>query len=265
MSLKLILLIAAIQVVAGILAKRKQKQKAEEARGAGTDRKHSGAIPQAPGMERDMEAQKREQRGKAEMIRGRASYDEDEEDGEEEWEEHHPRGETRDSRPGRPSSPTAGKPQGPADLLTQLAKELGLQFPIPTTGAPAPGSKPRPAPKPAPSVPKPAQSAPRSATESAAARPTATAQRVADAARRPDRPASKASSPESARTVRQGGESMPRLAPSNVPVTQETAARAAYDPAIEGLGDPEALRRAFVLKTVLDKPLALRPRRLGEG
>ena len=54
-------------------------------------------------------------------------------------------------------------------------------------------------------------------------------------------------------------EGSPTLAPA--PWERPEPVRAA--PAAPGLGldDPEALRKAFILKTVLDKPLALRPRR----
>jgi hypothetical protein len=251
MSLKLILLIAAIQVVAGILAKRKKKQQAEAARGNDVDRKRS-------------EAARRAEAARQAESRSRTSYDEDGADDEEEWEEHHLRGETRGTPAAKPSGAETRKPQSTGDLLTQLAKELGLQLPIPTTGTPTPEPEPRsapPAPKPAP---KPIQPAQKSATQSAAARPTATAQRVADAAKRPERQASRNLSSESSRTIREGGESAPRRAPSNVPVTQAAPVRAAYDPALEGLRDPEALRRAFILKTILDKPLSMQPRRPGE-
>ncbi|HKP96485.1 MAG TPA: hypothetical protein VJ385_12075 [Fibrobacteria bacterium] len=261
MPTKIILLIIAFQVVMGILAKRKARKGAEAAaRNPGTgpgDRSAAGESAHAAPARRP------------EAIQGgRGSYDEyadAEEDGDD-WEEHP----LRSSRP-LPTLPQAGPeaagraPRSPADgsagsaagsrgkaaelgkdLLSQLARELGLEIPPSPQRKPAPGPRPaQPAPK-APAAGIPAPAAPPAPRKTLAER--------LDAAKRTS--TAHASRPH----YRDGGESAPRRASSNVPVTEEPMIRSVSDLARESLADAESIRRAFILKTILDKPLSLQPR-----
>jgi hypothetical protein len=118
------------------------------------------------------------------------------------------------------------------DFLTQIAKELGLELPPGTSGKPAP--KPQ-APKPAPPPPP------------------------------PPRPSYQAPSPDESRfratEAARAKPSMPRIEEFQ-PYATASAARGAGITPLE-LAGPEALRQAFILKTILDKPLARRPRSHG--
>lgn len=210
MPTKIIILLIALQVVAGLMAKRKAKQKAAEAREGGADAR-AGRKPQArPAVMREEES----------------------EEGDEE------------------SAPAGyGKAESAKDIMSQLARELGLEIP----GLPQRPQKPR--------TPHPARNSNRKPEASvskpgpAAARPVEPAKRVPDAAKRPaERPkywddASSAARKAAAKMVAEHAHAMEAPAP-----------RSTTDIAMEGLGDAESIRRAFILKTILDKPLALQPR-----
>lgn len=120
------------------------------------------------------------------------------------------------------------------DLLAKLAKELGLELP-----------QPRPVPKPAPAPKTPAKpgllktppsKAPAHATRGHVHSFDDARVRAVEASRAQARPAS-----------------IPSVAPASAPVAK---------PLISNfeIGDVESMRKAFVLKTLLDKPLALKPR-----
>lgn len=137
------------------------------------------------------------------------------------------------------------------DLLSQLARELGLELP----NAPKP-PPPRPVPAPAPSRTSTARPAARkealrngrAAGESGDGEHDGT---LADliASR-------KASGPEG--TEAPAG---PRAQAAFDPHASPEPARSAVSSLAGQLADAEALRKAFILKTILDKPLALRLRR----
>jgi hypothetical protein len=127
------------------------------------------------------------------------------------------------------------------DILGQLAKELGLELPQ---------NKPAPRPQPArAAAPKPAP---------AAARKPARGGEVRSEGERPASLKDLLAAQKAAASKE--GEGAPRRAPYNEPIPAPLRQAA---PLIrpEDLRDPEALRRAFVLKTILDKPLSLQGRR----
>lgn len=139
-----------------------------------------------------------------------------------------------------PASRSAGQ-----DILAQLAKELGLQIPTPPPPAPparhsntnvTPARSPQSASAPSPrharlETPLPAETA----------------------TRRPEtRPAASSRRPETPAPI----EPLPQASVFEAaPVSDE------WRP---NLSDPAALRQAFILKTILDRPLSLRPRRPGD-
>lgn len=121
------------------------------------------------------------------------------------------------------------------DILSQLAKELGLELPKP---------QPRPAPKPAPaqppqgkpSLPKPPAHA--HVPKSQGISSDEVRARAAEANRSQARP-----SPAS-------------VAPVAAPIAQPLISASE-------IASAQAMRKAFVLKTLLDKPLSRKPRRPG--
>ena len=127
------------------------------------------------------------------------------------------------------------------DLLTKLAKELGIELPKP---------EPKPAPRPATTPPPPA-----SAGRAAPRLPGAGSPRAQCP---PDRTRSRARAAEEARsrshqvTHRASGPGPSQWSgtPTGMPPASVTAAELAH---------PEALRQAFILKTILDRPLSMRP------
>lgn len=150
---------------------------------------------------------------------------------------------------GRPK-PSAMKPAPSAgkDLLTQLAREIGLQLPE----APS-ARKPAPAPGKAPVPPASKGSAPTSLparNKRVTSYDEDHARTVADSA--PGRDMT--SAPGIAAVESANAAAYVTLDPLRP--TALTALRA-------DLFDGESLRRAFILKTVLDKPLSLQPRSLG--
>ncbi len=147
-----------------------------------------------------------------------------------------------------PNSERSQVAEAGKDLLTQLARELGLNIPQ----RPQPNPVPRPVPNP---TPNPVQPAPLSA----------------DAQLRNKR--ATAGYDDQGRTV---ADSAPGKDMTSAPgiAAVESANAAAYvtrDPlrptamtAIRAdLFDPESLRRAFILKTILDQPLSLRTQSKG--
>jgi hypothetical protein len=175
----------------------------------------------------------------------------------------------RPSQPGQASGPAVPAPADPPkaqtgkDLLSQLAKELGLEIPDPPP--PGPVSKP---------TPRPAETRgenPRVQTPAPSAKPKPAPGRPAKGQTVLDRHAAESQRGEHSHTVRTvdrtGGENAPRRlpgsVPGNMPVTLGAEARSLPELARESLMDPESIRRAFILKTILDKPLSLQPHRPG--
>ncbi|MDB5048333.1 MAG: hypothetical protein JWO30_1404 [Fibrobacteres bacterium] len=248
MKLEIILLLIAVQVVYKVMSKRKAAKQAEEA-------SRNPAASRGPAQGGPAGAAVTPRKPQA-IPDGRNSYDEarDQED----WDEHHMSGESRDARPaaGQPPQPdrTGNAPaagQGKAadlgkDLLSQLARELGLEIPS------APQRKPASAPA---ARPQPAQPVGQK-TKADTARPTSQATTLSKRVAEKGAVKTDADGP----TDRYRNESVPREAPGNTPVTAEPMARSLSDLTRESLGDAESIRRAFILKTILDKPISLQPR-----
>ena len=150
------------------------------------------------------------------------------------------------------------------DLLTQLARELGLSLP----------ERPQPRPAPRPGSPTPAAPRPKPASDVAVATATAAYRPVPSQPAKPAVPVRnpRVASPDDdhARTV---ADSLPSADLTSAPgiAAVESANAAAYQaregrrpPAFSAiraeLFEPDSLRRAFILQTILDKPLSLRTR-----
>lgn len=109
---------------------------------------------------------------------------------------------------------------------------------------------------PAPSHPKPAQPS--------ATRPTRPTSQQTALSRRAEAGKAAAKAPPPKPFIPEGyGTEAPRSIGSTS-VTQEPEAETASSLARQSLMDPESVRRAYILKTIFDKPLALQPRRPGE-
>jgi hypothetical protein len=277
---KIILFVIALQVVFGILAKRKARKQAQEAarNPNGAAGGGSGATASLPSAARTPSA-----------WGGGHSEDESEE----EWDEHHsdegaegeedarsrpdtraqhrrlpdehpaprrmdPRGEgregrdedrNRDEHPVRKGIDKAKAAELGKDLLSQLAKELGLEIPT--------GPKPAPRPIPAAARPQTAAQAPAAAAKVKASATMAAKQSAATAKMALGR--------ESGRTRLDAGEDTPRRAQGYLAVTPAVpmAARVSAT-ARASLMDIKSLRNAFILKTILDKPVSINPRVPGE-
>lgn len=132
------------------------------------------------------------------------------------------------------------------DLLAKLAKELGLELPPP---------QPRPAPKPAPA---PTQKTPDKPAAQKA--PAARAPRTGDGPAHAHVPKSHGLSSDEVR-VRATEASRSAARPASIASVAPVAAPIAK-PLISAseIADGEAMRKAFVLKTILDKPRSLKPR-----
>jgi hypothetical protein len=151
------------------------------------------------------------------------------------------------------------------DLLTQLAKELGLELPTgnrPAPRAPQPAPRPQPAASPAPGArtPQPAKAAAAKASATQAAREAAATARMAQS-RDKDRQTEisrRAAMDTQARAARdQSGENAPRRDPRTFAAPASAPAmRSASATARASLMDVKSLRNAFILKTILDKPLS---------
>ena len=135
------------------------------------------------------------------------------------------------------------------DILSELARQLGLELPEPS---------------------KPSSAKPSSAKPSSA-KPSRT--EASPSAQAPVRPRPRLESDDgehigthadliAARKASRIADQRPSAAapPAPPPPVAPEPARPAASLAAD-FADPEALRKAFILKTVLDKPLALRPRR----
>jgi hypothetical protein len=266
---KIILLVIALQVVFGILAKRKARKQAEEAARdpngtAGGGSGQTASLPSGP---------------RTPSAWGGHSEDESEE----EWDEHHSEegaeggqggesGKEARSRPDTRSRPRRLPEESPADqrndprgehpvrkgidkakaaelgkdLLSQLAKELGLEIPT--------GPKPAPRPVPAPARPQPTAQAPAAKVKAS----------TAMAARQSAATAKMAQGRESGRTRLEAGENTPRRPQGYLAVTPSAPmAIRVSDAARASLMDLKSLRNAFILNTILDKPLSLKPREPG--
>jgi hypothetical protein len=151
-----------------------------------------------------------------------AEPDDEEDDWENDAFEPTPQRESGARPAARPADPVEQAKAAGKDLLSQLAKELGLELPGATRPPPRPGNvhvTHRPAPHPAPK-PRPEPEA-------------------------DERPA-------------------PSMAAPVPPMSGNRAAAAEPAVAFSDFSDPAALRRAVILKTILDKPLSLRPRLPGD-
>ncbi len=154
------------------------------------------------------------------------------------------------------------------DILDQLARDLGLKVPRPQ--APAPESAPRP---PAPhSSPKtsrgsqtPRPSHPSRGVPREVPPPTPVRREERRTVSFPERPAVRTERvvkervPERVRPASVPGVSVPPAAVSVVSVTEQ-APQGALKHRID-LKDPARLREAFILKEILDVPVARRPQR----
>lgn len=227
---QIVLAIIAFNVIAGLMSKRKKRPpKAEPIPGSQGDpkgdakRRLEEAQAQAA-AERERKAAERE--ANRERDEGRVSA----------------RSQSGSSRTQGTAASPAQDPGAKAkeagrDLLGQLARELGLELPEPAKpvppARPAPASRPAPAARPVSgSKPNPAQSRPGSVG------PIATRQ--------------------AAGREREEEGSAP---PKPVPLAPPEPVRPEVQPLALELSNAESLRKAFILKTVLDKPLSLQPRR----
>lgn len=292
---KIILFVIFLQVVFGILAKRKARRQAEEAArnpdgamGDGSSPEERPSLPSA-----------------ARRPYGWGGQSEDESDAE--WDEHHSDeiersrpdmrshqrrlpeesrrgeraegragadGEGRDEHPGRKGIDKAKAKELGKDLLSQLAKELGLEIPT--------ERKPAPRPAPAPTRPQPAAPAPTAKSKASAIDgktsaidgktsviddKESAADRIAKAKGRHTETSRRSSEDYPERKRQDAGENTPRRTPGYLAVTPAApmAARTtASATARASLMDVKSLRNAFILKTILDKPLSLKPRGSGE-
>jgi hypothetical protein len=154
-----------------------------------------------------------------------------------------------------PAEAKAKPAEPPRDLLSELAKQLGLELPG-QERKPAPAPQPRPVARPQSPQPKPA--APAGTQISRPASQQTSLDRHAESAKRmvkahPARP--KGLDLDETETHRAIG---------STPVTEEPEVRSIASLARENLADIESIRRAFILKTIFDKPLSMQPRRPGE-
>lgn len=280
---KIILFVIFLQVVFGILAKRKARKNAEEAA-----RNPDGVLGE------DVHPSERPTQSTASrrpLGWGGQSDDESEPD----WDEHHseegersrpePRnqmrrlpdefrrgeraegragdngeGRDRDEHPGRKGIDTGKAKELGKDLLSQLAKELGLE--IPTDHKPAP----RPAPAPARPLPA-AQTPPAKASATQAAKQSAASAKMAQSRAKDRQTEISRRGDQNSGRRQDAGENTPRRAsgylaatpaePMAVRLTASATARAS-------LMDVKSLRNSFILKTILDKPLSLAPREPGD-
>ncbi|MEO6097913.1 MAG: hypothetical protein ABIW76_20540 [Fibrobacteria bacterium] len=302
---KIILLVIAFQVVMGILAKRKAAKKAAE---ASRDARTGGSAPAGTGpasanaptawggghsedeSEEEWDEHHRREEGEIRPdTRARHRRLPDESivtgHGRKPQEMREDAREIRDIREGAShetregSGPAARKPSPAAgkaadlgkDLLSQLARELGLDLPTgnrPAPRAPQPSPRPQPAGSTAPSARTvhPAKAAAVKASATQAAREAAASARMA-LERDKDRHTEisrRAAMDAQARAARdQSGENAPRRDPRNFSATPAPAPamRSASATARANLMDVKSLRNAFILKTILDKPLSLNPLR----
>ncbi len=219
----IVLLAVGFQVVMWLLAKRK-KNAAQQAKD--------------PAAQARLKEQARV-RMEAEQARRRAQANDGDVNGE-------------DARLAREAASRARKEQAidvGKDLLGQLARELGLKLPE-SDAPPRPIPTPRPAPAPAPAEGKPAYG---QAAHSTRAKPEAyTAERERPQSLRDLLSAQKAASSTE-------GENAPRRVPHAKPLEPVSQPAAPMLRAGE-LSDPESLRRAFILKTILDKPVSQQSR-----
>ena len=126
------------------------------------------------------------------------------------------------------------------DILTQLAKELGLELPKPGRQPPKPPAA-TPAPAPGGRIPSRTASQPLPSSRPVSAGPDAARARAAEEARARSLQATRGSAASAQRNI---------VAAAPAP---------ALSPLSADLAHPEALRKAFILKTILDRPVSMRP------
>lgn len=249
---KIILAIIAFNIVMGLIAKRRQKQAENEDPAAKAKREEAIARIEAD-------------RAKREAAEARAKAERDIRDGRD---DHAAEAEAA-SQAKKEKAKEVGK-----DILSQLARELGLELPQPQAPRPAPRPQPQPAPAQA-QTPKQKQK-PARAAESSDRRPSAARAAHDEAVRQADDRAKRRLQSEHARDENRDRESRDRESTARESSSRDgdggPRRQRAYEDAPVGhredaplvgrkeLGDPEALRRAFILKTILDKPVALRGR-----
>lgn len=248
---KIILFVIFLQVVFGILAKRKAQKQAEEAARNPDGAMGEGAFPEErPSLPSPVRRKTRW---------GGQSEDESEAD----WDEHHSEEIERSRAEGRKGIDKGKAKELGKDILSQLAKELGLEIP----------TSPKPAPRPAPAPPRPQPAAPAPSAKSKASAiggkvsaieaKQSSAERMAKAKGRHTEISRRSSEDYPDRKRQDAGESTPRRPPGYLAVTPSApmAPRAsASATARASLMDVKSLRNAFILKTILDKPLSLKPR-----
>jgi hypothetical protein len=232
---QIVLAIIAFNVIAGLMAKRKQRPpKSDPVPGSQGD-------PKGDARRRLEEARARsaaEAERKAAERQADRERDEGRVSARPKTEAFGKGGSGRDAAAPAQDAGAKAKDAG-RDLLGQLARELGLE--LPQAPKPPPAPRPAPANRPVPG----SQPASASRTSPAQARTSAAG---ANAAR-------KTAVREEAVREEEGSTS-----PAPIALAHPEPIRAASPLAFE-LADADALRKAFILKTVLDKPLSLRPRR----
>ena len=252
---KIVLAIILFNIAMGLWAKRKKK-KEEEAAGGGSG---------TGGVDAKEEARQRIEgmRARAEAAQARANSE-------------------RETREGRDDGETAARAAAQAkkgkavdvgkDILGQLAKELGLE--LPQQQAPRPALRPQPAPAAQAQAAKAKAKAARaqeSSTPRASAGRMAHDENVREADARAARRAQSehSSGEEGGRSLKdllaaqkaaasREGENAPRRAKSDFDDAPVGARVAGPMIRREEIIDPAAMRRAFVLQTILEKPLSLR-------
>lgn len=153
------------------------------------------------------------------------------------------------------AGPEAGRRSG--NILEQLARELGLELPVPQRPAPRKDSRPGTAGR------IPAESA---RSQAAGRIPAESAGSHADGRARAETPETSGAYASAVEPVRRDIVSEPDpFAAASVrsrrPVPAPAAGPLRSRPLVgrDDLSDPMALRKAFILKTILDEPVSLRP------
>lgn len=275
---KIILFVIFLQVVFGILAKRKARKNAEEA-ARNPDGADGASLP-SPARRHTGWGGQSEDESEAEWDEGHSEEDERSHTDTRSQQRRLPdefqpsgrderaEGRDRDEHPARKGIDKGKAKELGKDLLSQLAKELGLEIP--------PDRKPAPRPSPAPARPQPAAPSPTAKSKGSAIDGKASAidgktsaieakesasDRMAKAKRRPMEISRRSSEDYPERKRQDAGENTPRRTPgyqSTVPAAPMAVRVTASDTARASLMNVKSLRNAFILKTILDKPLSLK-------
>ncbi len=279
---KLILVLIAVNVIAGLIGKRKKRQPPPKpGREEGLPDHPPEQILHDDTDSARTEAPPRTDARTVSVEREKASAPNAADEHSLDWEEHHIERKTPPRRIPPPGDRTGasteagtagagsgtGKETGKEnikaqgrDLLTQLAKELGLEIPFPGTERDTPSSPPG---LPSEASRKREEAPERTRKEKDAAakagrpkeRMTLAAKKAAYAERSGDGGLGWLTTEEKEAAERHGMESF-RSRQDTFPVERPMS----LDSLPEGLSDADALRKSFVLKTILDPPLSLRRR-----